>query len=520
MSSSIVVVGLGPGDKKHLTIEAYETITSTGRLFVRTRNHPTLEGLTLDADVESFDWAYEQAGTFEEAYDLIASRLIEIALEDRQGDVVFAVPGDPSIGETTVALLRQKSAEKGIALRIIAGISYVEPALAALDIDPMKDGLQLVDAMAFEMPINEHFTSVERLMRLRPPLEPTTPALISQVYNQNVASALKLGLLEYYPDDHEITLVRSAGLAGQEIRSLPLYQLDWPDTQLDHLTLLYVPPIGIEECLKCFRALEWVIAKLRAPDGCPWDREQTHHSIKPNLIEETYEVVEALDLEDSAKLEEELGDLLMQVVLHAEISTEAGEFNMGDIIAGITKKLMRRHPHVFGSVMVSSSGEVLRNWEEIKKQERAQAGLEAGEEEQPPKSLLSGVPLSMPALSYAQAIQDRAARVGFDWPDIQGVIDKVKEEIAELSEAADKKHELDELGDILFSIVNVSRWLGIDAEDALRSTNTKFKERFYALELAAAKQGRSLSDMMPEELDQLWEAAKASGAGPAVDSHS
>jgi len=254
----------------------------------------------------------------------------------------------------------------------------------------------------------------------------------------------------------------------------------------------------MEEDLGTFEAFCRIIATLRGPEGCPWDREQTHLSLKPYLVEEAYEAVEALDLEDSRRLCEELGDLLLQIGLHAQIAEESGQFRISDILRHINEKLIRRHPHVFGDVEVSGSQEVLLNWEEIKR-----------EEGKPEKSLLDGIPKDIPSLAYSQIIQQRAARVGFDWPNIDGVLDKVAEEIEEIRQAQTHQQKVDEFGDLLLALANAARWLQIDLEGALRQANHRFSRRFACMETLCRQRGISMNGMPIEELDSLWEEAKA-----------
>ena len=246
-----------------------------------------------------------------------------------------------------------------------------------------------------------------------------------------------------------------------------------------------------------------VVRRLRR--DCPWDREQTHESVKHLLIEEAYEAVDAIDEKDWDELKGELGDLLLHVVFHAEIAeTTTGAFTLEDVIRFEMEKLVRRHPHVFGETEVSGTGEVLRNWEQIKQQERAGRG-EAG------RSALDGVPRQLPALLRAQRIQEKAARVGFDWKDINPVLDKVAEETAELKqavEAGDQAHVREEMGDLLFTLVNVARFLDLNAEEALRETCAKFQKRFSYIEEAARTQGRHVQDLSLEEMDNLWDKAK------------
>ena len=255
--------------------------------------------------------------------------------------------------------------------------------------------------------------------------------------------------------------------------------------------------MSLPENLRQFDTLVNIVAKLRSPDGCPWDREQTHASLKGNLLEECYEVLEALDEADKDKLCGELGDLLMQVVFHAQIATEDGEFELGDVIQGINSKLIYRHPHVFGSVKVRGSGEVLANWEALKKEER---GSEA--------SMLDNVPRQMPALSYSQEIQDRVARVGFDWADIDGIIDKLAEEVGEFKRADSPERKAGEFGDLLFTLANIARRMGIDLEVALRQANQRFYRRFSGMEALCRQRGLDFSKLTFDEQNALWEEVK------------
>lgn len=248
------------------------------------------------------------------------------------------------------------------------------------------------------------------------------------------------------------------------------------------------------ENLRKFDNFVEIIARLRAPDGCPWDKEQTHKSLRENLLSETYEVLEALDKGEAAELCEELGDLLLQIVLHAQIAKDDKEFEIGDVIAGISNKIIRRHPHIFGDVKVKDSRDVMRNWEALKNKEG--------------KSVLEGVPKGMPALAYAYEISRRAVRVGFEWADLQGVIDKVDEEIAEIKAAKSREEKADEIGDLLFTLVNYARWEGVDPEAALREANEKFYKRFSKVEKIAKKQGKELQKLSFKEWDNLWEEAK------------
>ncbi len=262
-----------------------------------------------------------------------------------------------------------------------------------------------------------------------------------------------------------------------------------------------MPPLAPLQAVREPQTLVEIMARLRAPDGCPWDREQTHQSLRKYLLEEAYEALSALDAGDLAALEEELGDLLLQIVFHAQVADEEGFFSFGDVVAGIVTKMIRRHPHVFGEATARDAETVLRNWEALKRAEREQRS-------QPERSMLDGVPAAMPALAYAQAIQARAARVGFDWPDVTGVLEKVAEEAREVVAAKSSEQREEEFGDLLFVLVRLADRLGVDAEDALRAASAKFRARFARMEAAARAQGKTLETYDAAGLDALWNEAK------------
>lgn len=267
---------------------------------------------------------------------------------------------------------------------------------------------------------------------------------------------------------------------------------------------LYNPPMSPKDIpeseLAQFQMLVEIVARLRAPGGCPWDLEQTHASLKRNLLEESYEVLEAIDRGEPKLLAEELGDLLVQIVFHAQIAAEAGQFAMPDVVAGINRKLVRRHPHVFGDASVADAREVERNWEKLKEQEKRQQGVR--------QSPVEAIPQALPALSYAQLMQDRVARAGFEWEDISGVLDKVEEEVAELRRAVSADEKAHELGDLLFSLVNLSRWLHLQAEDTLRQASRRFQGRYLKMEELAKQRGQDFAALSLAHKELLWQEAK------------
>ena len=326
-----------------------------------------------------------------------------------------------------------------------------------------------------------------------PPYPPDMPVLFTKVNTGEIVLHLKNVLLTTYSKNHEVFFVQKARSEGMRLEKIDAKEIS-PGA------CLYVPPLGEGTSFESFAE---IVAHLRAPNGCPWDREQTHESLRKHLLEESYEAISAIDLGDFTDMQEEFGDLLLQIVLQSQIANEENQFNVNQVIEGIYSKIVRRHPHVFGDVKLEGVQGVLVNWEKLKEKERSDKKVEKG--------LLDGVPAALPALSQAQEYQDRAARVGFDWPEIEGVLDKVREEIEEIKHAESDFELASEIGDLFFALVNVARWKSVDAESALRGTNLKFKKRFGYVEQMAKKRERSLSEMKLEEMDALWNEAKAQG---------
>jgi tetrapyrrole methylase family protein/MazG family protein len=304
-----------------------------------------------------------------------------------------------------------------------------------------------------------------------------------------------------YPADHPVG--RFGAADETTVAGLAIGDLGGP---------LYLPPVEPELAVASPWAMPWISDRLRRPDGCPWDREQTHESLRNHLLEEAYEVYDKLGEPATPALADELGDLLLQVVLHAQLAAEEGVFDLTDVNAAIASKIVRRHPHVFGDAEVRTSSDVNRQWERIKADERAGAAEAEGAAEgvaARPKGALDGVSRSLPALAASQEMQERAANIGYDWPDVEGVLDKVAEEAREIAEATNAADRAEELGDLLMVLVNVGRKMGIEAEAALRSANDKFRRRFATVERLAAERAVALRDLSFEELDDLWDAAKA-----------
>lgn len=481
MPSEIIIVGLGSGGSQQWTLAAAQLLQEAEQVYLRTIHHPSV--VDISASAHSFDDRYNQTGSLSKLNEQIAAEIVRLG--QREQGVIYAVPGHPNFDEPTVLHIRKLAQANNIPVRIIPGLSLLEATFTALEVDP-PGNIQLVNAEIFA---GQH----------HPPLEPDRPALITQVQGQRMAAQIKQVLLNAYADDFNVTILQMT-TAGIKQWACPLSTVDMQPLASNMLTTLYLPANGSPGGFSTFQE---TIAHLRAPEGCPWDRAQTHQTLRPFLLEETYEVLEALDAADSMALAEELGDLLLQIVLHTQIAIDAGEFKMSDVIEHINRKLIRRHPHVFGNVVVNGAHEVTANWEVIKKSEKAAKGR--AEEI---VSALDGIPAVLPALAQALAISKRAVRVGFEWPNIEGVLDKVIEEAHEIVEATDVAHLESEIGDLLFSVVNLARWRNIDPESALRATNARFRQRFKAMEALAAAQGNDLQGMSVEEMDELWEEAK------------
>ncbi|MEB2333338.1 MAG: nucleoside triphosphate pyrophosphohydrolase [Anaerolineaceae bacterium] len=355
-------------------------------------------------------------------------------------------------------------------------LSLAAQATGALRVS-LPSQLTLMDASAFA---SAHV----------PPFPPEMPALILGINSEELALKIKGTLLKVYPNEHAIYVVEGGESKEEKIGVFSNFSIS-------DSVCWFIPALGEGTSFESFAG---IVAHLRAPNGCPWDREQTHESLRRHLLEETYETIAAIDSGDSTHMCEEFGDLLLQIVLHAQIASEDGRFNITQVIQGIYSKIVRRHPHVFSDVKVDDADEVLANWEKLKEKERGKKKDGGG--------LLDGVSLILPALTQAQEYQSRAVRVGFNWGEIDGVLDKIKEEIEEIKHAETNAELASEIGDLFFVLVNFALWKKLDAESALRGTNAKFKRRFSYVEQGARKQGRVLSELTLSEMDALWQEAK------------
>jgi tetrapyrrole methylase family protein/MazG family protein len=482
MTARVVIVGLGPGPRNTVTQATLEAIERIDVQFVRTKRHPTAD---LMPRATSFDSLYDTLPTFEDVYREITEAVVAAAF--KHGEVLYAVPGSPLILESSVAQLR---ADSRVEVQVLPALSFLDLAWEALGIDPVNAGVRLIDGHRFALE-----ASGER-----------GPLLVAQVHADWVLSDVKLSH-ESANGSEPVVLLHHLGLPDQRVEHTTWQELDRV-LPADHLTTLYIPQMA-EPVAGELARLHQLARTLR--EQCPWDREQTHDSLIKHLIEETYEVVdaiEALDTNDPATDEaliEELGDLLYQVEFHATIAEQQGRFSMADVARSIHDKLVRRHPHVFGDVVANSADDVVQTWDEVKRAEKKSVDGAAS-------STFTGVAKSGPSLQYATKIQKRAADVGFDWPNADGAFEKIIEESAEIRQAvalnSDPETVRMELGDLLFSVVNLSRHLGHDAEQALRGASDKFRHRFEQVEQLALSRGIDLTNAPLEQLDALWDEVK------------
>ena len=452
-----MVAGLGPAGPELRTEQTNAAIDAAAHRFQRTARHPgALPG------VDSFDDFYDAAASLDDVYAGIVAALVAAANE--HGEVLYLVPGSPMVAERTVELLTERG---DLDLDVLPALSFVDLAWPALRVDPVAAGVTLVDGQRFAVDAAGN----------------SGPFLVGQCDSKGVLSAIKLAS----DDGPEVTVLFHLGLPDQRVECVAWADIDRV-LEPDHLTSVFIPQLSAPIAGEVARFSE-LVRTLR--ERCPWDREQTHESLTRHLVEETYETLDAIaSLPDSyPHLEEELGDLLFQVVFHATLAAEAGEFTLADVARGVHDKLVGRHPHVFGDVAAETAGEVVANWEQIKKTEKGR------------DSVMDGIPAALPALLYAYKVGRKAAAVGFDWADddVAGPMDKVAEELDELR--ADASAE--ELGDLLFAAVNVARHLDVDPEAALRAATDKFRARFQAMEKLSEARGVPVSD-------DLWAEVKRS----------
>ncbi len=465
-----MVVGLGPAGPDHLTVAAVAAIDRVppGRRFLRTVRHPA--AVALGEGVASFDRMYDRASTVDEVYPAIVEALVAAAGDGDSSEVLYAVPGSPLVAERTVELLL---ADPRVTVELVPGMSFADLAWARVGIDPVAAGVRLVDGHRFAVE-----AAGER-----------GPLLVAQCDSKAVLSDIKLAV----DDGPEVVVLCRLGLPDESVRTVAWDDLD-REVDPDHLTSVYIPVLAAPVAGEVARFAE-LVRTLR--ERCPWDREQTHATLTRHLLEETYEVLEAigaLDVEAGEgfeHLEEELGDLLFQVVFHATLAAEEGHFTLADVARGIHDKLVHRHPHVFGDVAAATTGEVIRNWEQIKQAEKGRA------------SMMDGIAADLPSLLYAHKVQRKAHSVGLE-PVEQADGDAPAKASAPVTDA-------EAAGRLLFEAVDRIRRGGIDPEAALRSATARFRDRFIATERAAAERGFDLGTLDPATVTGLWQFAKPTG---------
>jgi tetrapyrrole methylase family protein / MazG family protein len=475
-------VGLGFGDENSLSIATWKILQSGDPVFLRTVDHPIIPWLQKQGIAfTTFDHIYEKHDQFESVYRHITDELFRLA--DEHDHIIYAVPGHPMVAERTVQLLLEEGPASSTEVDVQGGGSFLDIAFARLGVDPIE-GFQLLDGTELT---ESHV------------LIPSQHILIGQVYSPFIASDVKLTLMQIYPDDYEVVIANALGVAGKEkIIKIPLYELDRQNV-FTNLTSVYVPPAKEDSIFyKQFSYLVQIMRKLRSPEGCPWDQEQTHESLRPYLIEEAYEFIDAINQQDDSAMLEELGDVLLQVIFHAVVAEDRYGFNLNEVIENLNEKLIRRHPHVFGTGHADTPDEVIQTWDAVKKTE--------GKERK--DSILDDIPKSFSAILTAYEQQKKASKVGFDWDDVAGLLDKMNEELAELANASNAIEREKELGDVLFTVVNVARFYKIDPEVALFQTTRKFDRRFRHVELRAKENGRPMEDYGIDQLEAWWQEAK------------
>ena len=477
----ISIVGLGPGDYSLISQGVLDALSSSSHVYLRTKKHPTVDQLKEKIQYTSLDYFYEKEDNFEDVYGQIAKFIVE---KGKNEDLVYAVPGHPRVAEKTVGIIEDLCIQNNIELDIIPSMSFVDAMYNYLGVDP-AEGFKLLDAFELE----ESYIDIN------------TNTIITQIYDPFIASNVKLKLMEHYDDEQEVCIVNGAGIKELENKTyVKLYELDRQPDLFSYLTSLYIPK-NKKKLYNTVHDLQNIMKKLRGPSGCEWDAKQTHQTLKKYMIEEAYEVVQAVDNDDIDELIEELGDVLLQVIFHCQIGEEQGFFNLGDVSSSICNKLIHRHPHVFKNIDIDMN-KFDKTWEKLKKEEKGETSVTEG---------LQRIPQFLPALTKAEKIQYKASLVGFDWDNIGDVCKKVEEEYKELLDECKSrniKYIKEELGDLLFSIVNLARFLQVDPEEALNLTSKKFINRFKFIEDNAKAMNKTLEEMTLEEMDKLWEKAK------------
>jgi tetrapyrrole methylase family protein/MazG family protein len=476
---AISIVGLGPSDLSHVSPSTLALIDDAVTVVLRTVRHPAAKQLTADRSVLTCDDLYDSLEEFDDVYTAIADRVLSAAAN---GSVVYAVPGSALVGERAVSQIRVRAKDLEIPVIIEPGLSFLDLTYLAVGLDPITDGLQVLDARDLPNPLPLH-----------------VPTVITQVDSELRASEASLALTRTVEPDTQVTVLDRLGDDDEVV--IQMSAGDLARYKAGPRTTVFIPATvsGILGLIAINRVLR---------RECPWDRKQTHHTLLTHLIEEAYETADAIgqlpmsapdgdpDFGAYAEVEEELGDLLLQVIFHATLASEAGAFDIDEVAESIRRKLIERHPHVFGDGDASTADEVLSNWEQIKKVEKQR------------DSLMDDIPTGMPGIARAMKVQKRARSVGFDWSEPREVLGVLRDEIAELEDADDSEAVADELGDVFFTAVNLARHLGVDPEIALRGTVEKFIRRFRAMELEFTGRSTDIADASAAELEQAWQSAK------------
>jgi len=473
MGNKITILGLGPDNIDLLTVKANEILQSEHRIVFRTSVCEAAKYLdSKNIKYESADFLYEAAEDFSSLEKSIAEHIVNLAKED---DIVYAVPGSGVYNDGSVDMLCAMYEN----IEIIAGVATDAYIISKNIPKDISSGIVTIPAaMLNDASINTRL-----------------PLIVSALDDQYTLSEVKITLSEKYTDEHPVKII-----SAESTHDILLYEID-RGYDVDHNTILFVSPKQNDEKHDLYD-LRRIFRKLRAPGGCPWDREQDHQSLKRYLIEECAEVLDAIDHNDMDELKDELGDVLLQIMFHSTIAEERGDFDIYSVISNLSRKLVFRHPHVFADVDVADSKEVLDNWDEIKKKQRNNKS-EA--------EIMKKYPQNLNALIRAQKVQERAAKVGFDWNSADGAIQKVGEELEEVIKEH-KEHNIDnivkELGDLLFAVVNVCRMYGVLSEFTLNEATSKFITRFEVMEKDIKAQNLAFEDMTLEQMDIFWESAK------------
>jgi tetrapyrrole methylase family protein/MazG family protein len=474
---NLSILGFGSGSENSMSLATLEKLQNAKKVYVRTIRHPGASILEKYHIVyESFDELYDQIPDFDELYETIAQKV----LGSSEDDVAYIVTGSPVFAEKSVQLILLKN-DPDWRIHVEAAVSFLDGIFASLAFDG-AESFKLIDGL--------------NISAQKP--DPTTTNVICQIYDTDTASDVKLELMKTYTDDTPVLFIHSAGTIDSIVESIPLFELD-RSKKIGHLSSLVIKPVSYLNAPGSFGSLVEIFEILRGENGCEWDKAQTHESLKPYLIEETYEVLDSIDGSDPYVFCEELGDLLLQIMLHSQISAELGNFDIYDVIRTLNEKLVRRHPHVFSG---KSAENLEKLWESVKQEEHHYERI---------AEKMDGIPKALPAAMYAQKVQVKAQRAGFDFDDAMEAIEKIYEEVNELKQAIESSNSeeiADECADLLFSAINVTRLLKLDSEILLKKSTQKFMNRFRLMEELIYADMKTLEVCKKSELDYYWEMSK------------